>query len=546
MLKGENREEYERLVEELAEQDWRADRVVHLWTVTSDEVVELESMQERGFFSLLFLAQALGKQVLSESLERDKKSGPIQITVVSNNMQSVNGEENLQPEKATVLGPCRVIGQEYPNINCRSIDVVLHGQQAIIGKQLIDELLSESSDRIVAYRGRYRWVQTYEHVTLDRTPVRLRERGVYVITGGLGGVGLVLAEHLVEVVHAKLVLIGRSAFPKRIEWEHWLQSHEETDAVSVKIRKLQTLEQKGGEIFVVQADVTDAAQMQDVFEQARRRFGRLHGVIHAAGNPPEGLSQLKSREQAAEILSPKVRGTAVLDSLCKNEQLDFIVLCSSIGSILALPGRIDYCAANAFLDAYAQSKNIDGGTYTVAINWDGWEEVGMATNSTLSSDALNREYSVEGMLSSEGVEVLDRILSGDLPQVLVSVEDLPSRVRRHDALTAETSLEKLKHDRTIHSTHARPHLKTPYVAPRNEVEQIIAGIWQTLLGIDQIGVEDNFFDLGGHSLLATQVMSRLHQRLGVDVPLRTLFEARTIAVFAARVDELARGAGEDR
>ena len=537
VIKGKSREEYERLVEELDERGWRAEQVVHLWSVTDrNEVAELESMEERGFYSLLFLAQALGKQVLSESFEEEKKADRVHITVVSNNMQSVTGDEELQPEKAMVLGPCRVIGQEYPHINCQSIDVVLDGprQQATIVKQLFAELLSESAERIVAYRGRYRWVQTYEHVKLDRNPmpVRLRQHGVYLITGGLGGVGLVLAEHLVEVAQAKLVLIGRSAFPERGEWEQWLESHEENDAVSVKIRKLQRLEEKGGEVLVAQADVADREQMQKVWEQARRRFGTLHGVIHAAGNPPEGLIQLKSREKAAEILSPKVRGTVVLDSLCREEGVDFIVLCSSINSILALPGRIDYCAANAFLDAYAHSKNIDGDTFTVSINWEGWEEVGMGANSIASSDALKSEYAVDAMLSSEGVDVFDRILSGDLPQVVVSVVDLPARVRRHDAITAEASLEKLKHERPLQPTHARPHLRNEYVAPRNELEQIIGGIWQTLLGIDQIGVEDNFFELGGDSIQSIQLIARASQA-GVQLTPTQVFEHQTIAELAA-------------
>jgi len=200
--------------------------------------------------------------------------------------------------------------------------------------------------------------------------------------------------------------------------------------------------------------------------------------------------------------------------------------------MLVLPGRIDYCAANSFLDAYAHSKNADGDTFTVSINWDGWEEVGMGANSTLSSEALNREYSVEGMLSSEGVEVFDRILSGDLPQVVVSVVDLPARVKRHDAITAEASLEQLKHGRTILSTHARPHLRNEYVAPRNEVEQIIAAIWQTLLGIDQIGVEDNFFELGGDSIQSIQIIARAKQA-GVQLTPKQVFEHQTVAELAA-------------
>jgi len=128
----------------------------------------------------------------------------IQTAVVSNNMQEVTGEEVLYPEKATVLGPVKVIGQEYPNLSCRSIDIPLSGTEIKpkLLEQLLTELTSNASDRVIAYRGKHRWIQTFEPIRLDKpvegTQPLLRKGGVYLITGGLGGIGMTLAEHLAK------------------------------------------------------------------------------------------------------------------------------------------------------------------------------------------------------------------------------------------------------------------------------------------------------------------------------------------------------------
>jgi len=202
--------DYEALVKALRNR--MPQMIVHLWSVTHHstlEGIEIEKAQDLGFYSLLFLAQALGKQNVTDE---------IQIAVVSNHMQAVTGEEVLHPEKATVLGPVKVIGQEYPNLTCRSIDIPLSENEndPKLIAQLQAELTSKSSDQVIAYRGEYRWVQTFEPVRLDK-PIdgipRLREKGVYLITGGLGGIGLTLAEHLAKTVQAKLILTGRSALP---------------------------------------------------------------------------------------------------------------------------------------------------------------------------------------------------------------------------------------------------------------------------------------------------------------------------------------------
>ncbi|MBW4592774.1 MAG: SDR family NAD(P)-dependent oxidoreductase [Brasilonema angustatum HA4187-MV1] len=380
-INPQQRHDYETLLNELLAQNKFPKTIVHLWSVTPVDRIDLElktvdKSQETGFYSLLFLAQALGKQNFTDEL---------QIAVISNNMQEVAGEELLCPEKATLLGPIRVIPQEYPNISCRSIDVVIPKEANWSKQKLIDQLLVElqvhTSDRVIAYRGFHRWVQNFEPVQLDEAKEekpRLRERGVYLITGGLGGIGLVLAEHLALQVRAKMILTRRSAFPARDEWEQWLTTHDEQDVISCKIRKVQELEELGAEVLVISADVTNSEQMQQAIAQAQGQFGQLNGVIHAAGVPGGGVIQRKTPEMAESILAPKVKGTLVLDSILKDVHLDFFVLCSARTGILGGFGQVDYVGANAFLDAFAHHKTQQDGTFTVSIDWCAWQEVGMA------------------------------------------------------------------------------------------------------------------------------------------------------------------------
>lgn len=363
--------DYDALLKELLAQGKFPQAIAHLWNITPKSNLG----EDLGFYSLLFLAQALGKQHLSESL---------QITVISNNMQQVTGAEVLCPEKALAIGAVKVIPQEYPNLSCRSIDIDLPSlgswQAEQLINQLLDELQNQSSEAIIAYRGNHRWVEDFQPVQLPgssaQTP-RLREKGVYLITGGLGGIGLVLAEYLAQTVRAKLLLTGRSAFPARAKWQEWLPTHNPEDDISRKIRQLQKLEQLGAEILVMSADVSNLEQMQSVIAEAEKQFGKFNGVIHAAGVPSGGVIQRKTPQMTASILEPKVRGTLVLNNIFQ-QQLDFFVLCSSLTSIRGEFGQVDYAAANAFLDAFAHYKNSQDRTFTVAINWSAWQKVGMA------------------------------------------------------------------------------------------------------------------------------------------------------------------------
>ncbi|MEH2262944.1 beta-ketoacyl synthase N-terminal-like domain-containing protein [Nostoc sp.] len=533
-INPQQRDDYHILIKELRALNLTPKTIVYLWSVTPPDHIELglESVdsQDLNFYSLLFLAQAIGELNLIDSLE---------IGIVSNNMQELTGEEVLSPEKALVLGPCKMIPIEYPNINCRSIDVVIPELESWQRNKLVDQLLTElttqPSDQIIAYRGNHRWVQTFEpirlHETVEGKP-RLREEGVYLITGGLGGVGLVLAKYLAQTVKAKLILTGRSAFPDRNEWLKWLSTHDESDSISCKIRKLQAIEALGAEVLVVSADVANLEQMSAAIAQANHRFGEIHGVIHAAVVPGGGLIQLKTKAAAANALAPKIRGTRILDILFNDAKLDFFVLCSSSSTFQPVAGMVDYIAENAFLDAFAHYSVSKYGKFIRAIDWDRWSNLGTAVAVETQYKAITGKEIAPAMTSEDGIEAFRRILfSSTVPQIVVSTQDLLTEVDQ------KFSLEVLEKTNISKSAYQRPQLRNAYVAPTNESESRIADIYQELLGIEQVGINDNFFELGGDSLIGTVLISQLRKNFQVELSVHSLFEAPSISELAVVIEE---------
>jgi amino acid adenylation domain-containing protein len=379
--------QYVALLEALERGKAQVGRVVHLWNVTPHAAgkrhhlpilkndATLEKTLERGFFSLTWLAKAVASRDWTH---------PISLAVISTGLHQIAGETACQPAKATLHGPCRVIPRELPNLTCRSIDVPASSrgnwQRARLVQQLVAELTGDSREPVVAYRNTDRWVQQCEPAPLRPSGgnVPLRRGGVYLITGGLGDLGLGLAEHLAKTAQANLVLIGRSSLPPRDDWEQWLLSHEQQDRISEIIRRVRACEAVGGKVLLATADVTDRKRLHAVVALTRKQFGAIHGVIHAAGTLDDGLIQLKTPESALGVLASKVKGTLVLDRVLGGEPLDFFVLFSSISSLLGLQGQVDYTAANAFLDGFASSRSARCAGQTVAVNWSAWQEVGMA------------------------------------------------------------------------------------------------------------------------------------------------------------------------
>ena len=547
----QNRDDYDALFQELIALGKTPQHIAYLWSLNTFGTRQQGEFLE--FKSLLFLTQALSKHKISDRL---------QLWVVSNQIQEVNGNETLDPEKATVLGLCKVISQEYPNIICRSIDFVLtnrllrereasrrenakgaEGGKGDYAGHIIDQILCEftalSSDLVVAYRDRYRWVQTFEPVRLESASeekIPLRKQGVYLFPSGLESLGVVLAEYLAKTLQAKLIFIEDFAFPQKDQYSQWLETHAQEDEVSRKIKNLLALEELGAKVLVVRADTTNYEQMHHSL--APESIDQIHGVIYSTRRTRENIfcwiTEIGNTE-LEKLLDSQHQKITVLEQVLQNRKLDFCLICSSLSSILGGFGLSLYSGVNQLTDTFTQRYNQSNFLPWVCINWDK-----MQLNATQEHKTLGQVSGAElAITETESVEVFKRILSlGEGTQVVVSTVDIKARsertFKRDPLLDSKSSIQV-----DSSSRYSRPSLGNSYVAPNNELEKQIAEIWQEVLGIAQVGIYDNFYELGGDSLIATQLVSRLRAKFLVELPLRDfLLQAMIPAKQAEMIEQL--------
>ncbi|GAT69455.1 acyl transferase [Planomonospora sphaerica] len=384
------REDYEALIAEVGVPE----RIVHAWALDGPPARDAAgtlAAQDLGFFSLLTLVQALA------AAERESA---VHLDVLTAGTQGVLGPDLRRPEHATVAGIAKVVPLEAPWLSVRHIDLeaaaettemaagepagtgaVPYGFGPVLAELARDPRLDAPEEGTppspVVLRSGRRWVRGYEPVPVaapaprDGAPEGLREGGVYLVTGGLGGIGLTLAEDLARRVRARLVLLGRSGLPPRQEWEALAGGMDRTARAVAAVRRM---EEAGAEVLVLAADVTDPASVRRARDEALARFGRIDGIVHAAGLPGGGMAEVKERAEAERVMAPKLAGTIALREAFGDLEPDFVLLCSSVTAVAGGFGQVDYCAANNFLDAYAQTWP----GRVVSVNWGAWLEVGMA------------------------------------------------------------------------------------------------------------------------------------------------------------------------
>ncbi|GAA3444568.1 type I polyketide synthase [Planomonospora venezuelensis] len=500
------------------------DRVLHLWALEPGE-----DTTARGLHTLVALARAAGEAgVAAWSLD-----------VAVSGTQQVIGDEVTHPEGATLTGPCLVIPLEYPGVTTRLIDLPGAPAPGDLAA-LAAELARPQADRTVALRNGRRWLPDYERLPADPRDAPFRDEGVYLITGGLGGIALGLAEHLAREHRAKLVLLARTGLPPADG------DHDET--AKRRAAQVRDLVELGAEVEIVVGDVADAADARRAVDAALTRFGALHGVLHAAGVPGMGLMQFKRPEELDAVLAPKIDGTLALAEALRiggpdEVELDFLVLFSSITSATGGgPGQVDYCAANAFLDGYA-CKLAATGRRVVAVDWGEWTwnawEAGLAGYEEELRDFFRRNRARVGIGFADGWRSLRRALASGEPRVVVSTQDYPTLVRGSSRFTLEAVTSP---DMGGGDLHPRPELVTSYQEPTGPTEEKVAAIWRESLRLDRVGALDNFFELGGNSLLGVAIVAAVRRAFDLDeLPPHILYEAPTVAALSRIVEAPASG-----
>lgn len=456
--------------------------------------LEGEGSAEQRFAGLLAIAKVLAERPVDQ---------PASLLVVTSAAMQVTDADAIDPAKASVFGLVHSLEQEFPHIRCRALDIDTNA----VAEPVVAEAL-HGNDRFVALRGHQRWCREFTGAVASTAAPPLRTGGAYIITGGIGDVGATMARALARAARARLILVTRSR-----ELDPALRAE---------------LEGAGAAIIVRHADVADEDAMRAVLDDVTARFGRIAGVIHAAGITaaetifrPIGETDL---DQVRDLFRPKVAGTLVLERLLRGRDLDFCLLISSNASTLGGLGLSAYGAASHVLDAIAARCRQAGMPWTSS-NWDGWPSATVA-------ESGRRQSGIEAyaMSATQAEEAFLRVLSCGTERIVVSAGDLGARTRRWTAGT-KGAADIVGDVRAIEGSS-------------NATEVAVLTAVADLLGTSPRTVDDNFFELGGDSLLGSRMMARLSRQFGVPLSVRMIFTDPTISGIASQIDAACGRGGE--
>ncbi|MBY9067962.1 SDR family NAD(P)-dependent oxidoreductase [Hyphomonas sp. WL0036] len=352
-------EDYAPLIEALSNEPSEPDTVLFFWPR-----LFAGSDKRLGAFDASF--------TLAKALQLTGWAEGAHFVALTQNALAVSAGDHCDAMQAAVLGPWQMLAAEQSGVRSRVVDLDTEASAADMADNILKEIDSDGGAPVAAWRKGERFTPALERsaIPLDRN--KLRERGVYLITGGLGGIGMELAQYLAETVKARLVLVGRSSIPPRESWGTLAEGRGPSADVA-KVRDLLALEALGAEVLAISADVSDEEDMQRVLEEVRDRFGAVNGLFHGAGTINDAPMAMKSLEDAHGVLAAKADGAAVLDRLFPEGEVDLFAVFSSTSMLITPPGQSDYVAANAIAESVAASR-CDG----MIITWGVWSDVGMA------------------------------------------------------------------------------------------------------------------------------------------------------------------------
>jgi acyl transferase domain-containing protein/acyl-CoA synthetase (AMP-forming)/AMP-acid ligase II len=569
---------YGHLLQALLSDDVQPDNLVHLWTyrarmgaaVTAEW---LEQAQTYGAYSLLFLVQSL-----ADVLDRKR---PVRLHIASNQAQDLQPGDEIAYEKAPLLGLVKTVSQEMPWLRCHHVDFDAEEVDRH-ATQLLGELQAVASEREVAYRGEQRWVPHLERVDLDQVEPQglpFASGRMYVISGGLGGIGFHVARYLLQRYDARLLLLGRTPLPARDTWNF---SGASGDPLRQKMEALQALERLSGRVIYRAVNVCDRDRLQQVIEEVEAEWGHpLDGVIHLAGTYHERPLLEETRDSFDEALRAKLIGTWNLHQLIESRPESLFISFASVTGYFGGATAGALAAASRFQEAFARYQQRTGYLQSYCYSWGGWHGIGIGRDAPMQD--LMRARGYYALTAKQGLASLLAGLYVHLPQLWIGLEGENPLIRREVAtdcrgtqrVTAYVACAEAARpsrlqdlvvpDRfgtlstcTVQPLNAWPLTESGAIdrafltagqsqegqkAPQTQVEQQIAQVWQSLLGLSQVGLHDNFFELGGHSLLLVQAQSRLRDLFGTPLSVVDMFKYPTIAAMAQYLN---KAATEDR
>ena len=503
--------------------------VVHLWDLlaappadTSPE--SLESATTLGPVSVLHLVQALARAGWSAPPRLWLVTGGAQVTATSE-----TEAEPVSIAQAPVWGMARTIDHEHPELRCTCVDLSAGGGPEGIPQEVFEEVealfrevWADRREGDVALRGSRRYV---ERLTRYDAPeptetAAFKAEATYLITGGLGALGLVVAAWMAEHGARHLVLMGRGGASA---------SAQET---------LDALRAAGTEVIVAQGDVAKADEVAAVLESIAESMPPLRGVVHAAGIADDAILQRLDEQKLRKVMAPKVQGAWNLHTLTRDAELDFFVLFSSAASLLGPPGAANYAAANAFLDALAWHRRAEGRP-ALSVNWGPWAELGFFTRSELQS--YFAQYGVEAMPAADSLRALSSLLARSATQaVVLDIDWARWQPNMQPPLLAELGVAPSgDKPRAGPATGPGSGLYDALQGATPEERQRLLESYLCDLAAGKLGLAPSNLDiqaplnsLGVDSLITLELRMQVERDLGVVVPVTRLLEGPSVASLA--------------
>jgi acyl transferase domain-containing protein/acyl carrier protein len=494
--------------------------VVHLRSLEGSGGLDADALEAafaRGYDSVLHTVQALSGMGYRDAPR---------LWLVTRGAQAVGGGD-IAVEQAPLLGLSRVIALEHQELRCARVDLDPARPEHEI-EALSAELLADGAESEVALRGGERRVARLSYALPEvevQASVPIRQEGSYLVTGGLGGLGLRAAGWLAEQGAGHLVLLGRGG----------AASPEQQAAVAA-------LEALGARVTVARADVADRAAIERVLAGVAASGMPLSGIVHAAGVLDDGLVAQQTSARFRRVMAPKVLGAVHLHELTRNQPLDFFVMYASVAGLLGSPGQGNYAAANTFLDALAHHRRAEGLPAT-SIDWGGFSEVGLAA----SQDNRGARLASRGMRSltpAEGLTALRRVLDEGRAQVGVAPLDVRQWVEFYPAAASSPMLSRLRTEAPASGGRAageaelveqlaraepaaRPSLLLGFV--RGQAARVLR------IAEDKLDPSAPLTSFGMDSLTSLELRNRLEAALGVQMPATLLWTYPTVTALCGHL-----------
>ncbi|MES2825119.1 MAG: amino acid adenylation domain-containing protein [Pseudomonadota bacterium] len=476
--------------------------------------------QYHGLYPLVALVRATNSLKQQNCL-------PVKCYLLTDSLFDVVGTEALRFDHSLAAGVCHSINQECPNFNVQHIDLCgvndfsakkSTGYYESVIQNVLAEIQADIAKDVVAYRSGIRWIRSYLPKKASLSEAKLRHAGVYVITGGMGKIGVALANFLRENFAAKVVLLTRSS----LDHVNFNQLPEPNHKQKLADGKLMFCHYDQAPLLAIAtADPSNLEDMQYIFDTIENELGSINGVIHSAGQTKNIIASIHDVDTSVchQQFEPKIHGTLVLDKLLENRQVDFCMLMSSLSTVLGGIGYGIYAGVNSFMDAFSAYKHRQGDARWLSVNWDGWQfDTHNLSNANDSNVSLTR---------AEGADLFAQLqrFSG-FPQLLACKGNFSSRYQRW-VLNADVSNRKF-----TSTLIANPKIIS--VEEPVSIESDIKNIWRKLFGIDDIALNDNFFEIGGDSLLLARLVANLNTVFSKDikVSIKDMFNCPTIRQMA--------------